>query len=121
MANSFQSPVAGEPSLGTPHPHVERLVNGPGAGTGTYTYTVTAPAGATQVYLWAEFSSGTAGTYIFVQSTAGVEGFRVFAPVANQYIAGAGIVRLDASKQFNVVVGGAALGAFYLETTLYWL
>ena len=108
--NSWQQPVAGEPSWGSPHTHVETLVDSADpASTGNVTVTCSnVPTGATGIFGFCSvLSATTAGRALFIKDSSG----NIFAGSRNPTTAIRGYtsfqVPLNSSKQFLYSVDNA--------------
>jgi hypothetical protein len=117
-SNSWQSPVAGEPSLGTPHVH-SVLLNNNSSYAGAATETLTAsgvPTGTKAIAITGYLNS--AGTQAF--SFTDVAGTIFILSVCNAGTNGNfyGVVPLDSNKQFKFVHAAAVTG-MYSYYTLY--
>jgi hypothetical protein len=122
MANSWQSPVAGEPSWGTLHRHREVLVSADPASTGSSIVTVTnVPSGAKGIDGYMSIGSGTAGRLLQVKDVAG----NVWSAITNPTTAIRGFssfrVPLDANKQFVWNVDNADVTSVLITMTTYFL
>lgn len=122
MGNSWQSPVTGEPSLGTPHPHNKLLLDNFSHAIGTHTIDVSAevPAGAKAVSITYVATSPAAGGQIEITTIAGLIQVESIAGAAS-WFGGGGIVLVDSVYTFNMVVKNQNLTAIYMWMTVYWI
>jgi hypothetical protein len=121
--NSFQSPVASEPSFGTPHPHRYRFYNGASLGVGDVDIDTVATAGLTsgakEIFLWGIIQSANISALLEVQDTSGNIGGGAAAAVINQRFYFTARITLDANHKFRVHVGTNTIGTVFLEMTEY--
>jgi len=122
MSNTFQSPVPGEPSLGTPHYHYEELVNTDPADAADHTVTVTnVPAGTKAIEGRMHVASATtAGRNLLIKDAT--DGNTVEA-ATNPTTAIVGRshfkVRLNSSKQFIWAASNADVSSVVITMTFY--
>jgi hypothetical protein len=121
--NSWQQPVSGEPSLGTPHYHAATLVdNGDPAVTTDITVTVSdVPTGTKAIYGYCAFSSSTAGHTLQIKNSGGTVCSQSRIQVNGQYMEFPFIVDLDSSKQFKYAVSNAAVNGVYILLRFYFI
>jgi hypothetical protein len=112
-SNSWQSPVASEPSLGTEHMFASQQTlydADPAATSGTITVS-NAPVGTTKVKGWWLMSGTAVNTDAYIRGV-GSAGTRVFAwlrtRVGGVWEYGTFEVPIDSSKQFNWAISSAA-------------
>ena len=122
MGNSWQSPVTGEPSLGTMHPHNYQILNNASQAVGTLVVNVSAqvPVGAKAVFITYAATSPAAGGQIEIQTTGGLIQIESIAGAAS-WFGGGGIVLVDSVYSFNMVVKNQNLTAIYMWMTVYWI
>jgi hypothetical protein len=121
--NSWQSPVAGEPSFGTIHPHYKELVaNAASAGYAAVDLSAEVPKSAKAIYIDMEFVSGTAGRWIgaYTDSTpTPAQPFvRVFCPDGTKTANGSGFVTLTTDRKFWYRAS-AAITSIYIRMFFY--
>lgn len=121
--NSWSQPVAGEPSWGSPHTHVETLVNNfDPSSTGNYTVTCsTVPTGTTGIYGFCYVKSATgSGRIIYIKDMSG----NVWAQTLNPSTSDGGyisfMVPIDSSKQFQYSVSNADVNIVYIYQCVYY-
>ncbi|MFA5376766.1 MAG: hypothetical protein WC455_13540 [Dehalococcoidia bacterium] len=118
MANSWQQPVAGEPSCGTLHPHFKELVTNGTPAAGYYNVDVSAevPVGTKAILLEVNHASAAAGRYISVLTnstpTPTSAFLYVIIAVANQQASGSGIAFLTANRTFTYRASNTTLGLY---------
>jgi hypothetical protein len=122
--NSWQQPVAGEPSWGTPHTHIEALVDAyDPAATTDYTVTVAnVPTGTNGIGGWCDvLSATTAGRSLYIKDASANTWTRISS--ISTAIPGRGrfLVPLNASKQFKWAVSGTDVNAVTIELTEYYI
>jgi hypothetical protein len=120
--NSFQSPVDGEPSLGTPHPHNYQILDNFSHAVGTHTIDVSAqvPVGTKAISITYVATSPAVAGQIEIQTIAGLIQIESIAGSAS-WFGGGGIVLLDSAYTFNMVVKNQNLTTIYMWMTVYWI
>ena len=123
-STEYYSSVAGEPSLGTPHPHECYLLPEATVKTvGTYTIDVSGevPAGATMMYFTGTFQSATINAEVYVESYDGSQ------VACHSYIQAVvsvatlvGLVRLDSSRRFRIRVVTATVILYEFKSHFYF-
>jgi hypothetical protein len=118
--------VAGEPSLGTPHPHYAVLVsNADPSGTGYTSVDCSAqvPVGATMIYVVIQCQStaveDTLALYTDSTPTPAQPPVIAITQVANKFVFASGMVRLSSTRTF-VYKGTAAMSQVYIYMYLCW-
>lgn len=121
--NSWQQPVAGEPSWGTFHTHFEELVNTDPSSTGDQTVTCTnAPTGTNGIVVRITISSATtAGRYVDVKDSSGNIWYRCANPSTAIGGRGETLVPLNASKQFLWSVPNVDVSSVILVMLGYYI
>lgn len=122
--NSWQSPVADEPSWGTPHTHYETLISDVDpASAGNATVTVTnVPTGTRGIFGYTVFiSTATAGRILYIKDSGG----NIYAEPRNPTTAIYGYstfsLPLDSNKQFIYSVNNADVDHVYIIMNGYYL
>ena len=124
MANSWQQPVAGEPSLGTPHPHIDTVINtDPGATTlQTVSLAAYVPVGTKAVALQLALTSTTAGDFAaFKDSTDTLFYATIRAQVANLQTDGWVIVPVDSNRNIYWKVNDVRVFFLFARMELYFV
>ena len=102
--NSWQQPVSGEPSLGTPHSHYVLALNTNPADTVYHSLDLSGecPVGAGGVFILMRFLSNTAGHSVSVSNADGGDTYLIQhlqdATSANTNISIAGFVPVDSNR-----------------------
>jgi hypothetical protein len=129
MANSWQSPVASEPSLGMLHklttPVQVQTAYDPASTPTTLTTTLTCvPAGTKGVEFFAYGRSTDAQDYVhtapYGSGTAGATNLH-FIEVANVPSSWGGWVPVDSSFRFDMIFNASRWSAVYVTITGYYL
>jgi len=122
--NSWQSPVSGEPSWGTPHTHVETVVNAVNP-TGTGNTTVTCsnlPTGTKGIEGYFEILSATTAYRIgYIKDSAGNTWSIAYNPTTAFRGRAWFKVPLDSSKQFLYSVSDADVSEFSIYLRDYYI
>lgn len=118
----YATPVAGEPSWGTPHSHKETLLSVDPTGTGDTTITVTnAPAGAKGIFGYAGLAASTGGRYLLIKDADAVAWGQVTVSVANIAAWSMFMIPLNANKQFKVAVNNADVTSVVIYMNGYFI
>ena len=114
--------MAGEPSLGTPHPHIYNWADLGGVGIGSYTFTlpVAVPSGVKAVDVWLEMRNSGVNGKTSIQDMAGNQYASAIGEVLNTWATCGCKVPIDANRQFKVVITTAAVAACLVGMTFYW-
>jgi len=106
--NTYVQPVAGEPSLGTPHEHYYVISNGVDLATGTYQIDLSTqvPVGTKRVYVWFWCQYTATGT-CSLRNTASTISYAAFSALLGTYGGAQGYVTLDANRCYNFVCNTA--------------
>ena len=120
--NSWQQPVAGEPSWGSPHTHVETLVNAANPGnTSDVTVTCTnVPTGTKGIWGYATIGGVTTGRVLNIKDSSG----NVWRAIYEAYGTtgeGSFFVPLNSSKQFLYNVDNADVSAVSIHLRTYFI
>jgi hypothetical protein len=123
MGNSWQSPVAGEPSLGTPHKHIAVLYAADPAVTTVITVDCTAwmPVGTTWLDYILGVASTTVGDYVTITDAAGtaIYDYNQVQVAANTiYIAGG--CPIDSARCVYFKVNNARVTAVEIRSKKYF-
>ncbi len=122
MANSWQQPVAGEPSLGTAHPHSALILNNyDPLASGNYTVDISAqvPVGTTRVWVEMDFSSTVADREGGMVNAASNYCFRGNVAVANGHVACAGYAPVSSTRTVTFYFDHSGINAVYARMLWY--
>jgi hypothetical protein len=116
-------PVAGEPSLGTPHPHLYVIQNGGALSAATHDFDVSAqvPVGTKQIYVTCDAVSTAGGVKVSLQDTSGNEFSSCQSAGSNFHGNLGSFVALDSSYLFRIVISINAATTFILRMTDYFI
>lgn len=124
-AGAFYAPVAGEPSLGTPHKHVATFLAAYDPSSTPTTVDVDCstqvPTGTTAIQINMLWISPTVGRRVDIEDTSGNLFLPMFQAVANQYVHGSIIVTLDAALKYRILFENADINTVWSVMTLYWI
>ena len=121
--NSWQQPVAGEPSLGTGHFHTETILNVDPASTAIQTLDISAyvPAGTKAVRGWGTFVSATAGRTIQLTNAGGTAVYGKSYTIAGATTPFVWECAVDANRNIYWVVSNADVSSLLLYLVRYEL
>ena len=120
--NSWQQPVAGEPSWGTPHTHKVILVNNYDPGTLTVAIDCSAqvPVGTKGIYIHGYFTAAALNA-LAIRDTGGTDWIYASNKVAGGITDYAGIVELDANRSFTMVYSSTNISGSYMWMNAYFI
>ena len=122
--NSWQSPVAGEPSCGTLHTHEASLLsNYDIADTNWHTVDLSAqiPVGATAAMFHYRVQSNSTHSLQFSTASAGTVYFSALVPIANGYATGQFSMPVTTSRTIYWKGEATAMLGFYLNIDGYYI
>jgi hypothetical protein len=125
---AYYASVAGEPSLGTPHPHYKELVTNAdpsGAGYTTVDCSGEVPVGATQIYVALIGYSLNVAAYLSLYTdstpTPAASPVEINFSVVQAQFQQTGLVRLSSNRSFVYRVSGAEIYGVYIRMFEYWM
>jgi hypothetical protein len=116
--------IAGEPSLGTPHPHSVQFITAGAQNVGTQDYDLAAnyPIDIKMLWVWGYWTTGAGGGgYIYVENSAGLPGGIGFTPSAAVPGQVFGLVVLNADRKVRLLVGNNNASAMNFYAQPYWM
>jgi hypothetical protein len=125
-SNSWQSPVAGEPSVGELHPHKAIVISGDNPSLsgwyGTINLAAEVPVGAKIIFCRLEYKTPTAGRWIVLADTsarAGAFELVQYSQAANVYTDTHGFVTLSPTRTFDWYVSNPDIDSVTVQLQGY--
>ena len=122
--NSWQQPVAGEPSWGTPHLHYVQALSTNPADTNITELDLSAyvPVGTKGVIGWMQSDSTTANDNVYILNAAGTEFYgRVIHEVANIFNSAMFISPVDSARKIYWKASNARVISLTIHLVVYFI
>jgi hypothetical protein len=122
--NSWQQPVAGEPSWGSPHTHEASLLsnyNIADANWRAVDLSAHVPVGTRAATFHYQVTSTSTHALYFSTASGGTVYFKTFVPIANGYALGQFSMPVTAERTIYYQGENAAMAGFYLNIDGYFI